>query len=163
MISLFPTTTNGLIRASDKRQPARRLTMKLLTHVLLSFGLVFSAFIVRAQTSQDPKPVNRPSPEQDVDTLKIDTNLVTVPVIASSRTGTYIADLKKEEFKLSEDGVSQEIAFLASIDAPFHVVLMLDTSNSTEEKLPLIQRAAIAFLDQLAPKDQVKVISFDGE
>ncbi|HEX3231450.1 MAG TPA: VWA domain-containing protein, partial [Pyrinomonadaceae bacterium] len=137
--------------------------MKFLTHVLLIFSLVLCASVAGAQTSQDPKPVNRPSPEQDVDTLKIDTNLVTVPVIASSRTGSYIADLKKEEFKLTEDGVAQEIAFLASVDAPFYVVLMLDTSNSTKEKLPLIQRAAIAFLDQIGPNDKVKVISFDGE
>ena len=137
--------------------------MKLLTHVLLIVSLVLSASVAGAQNSQDPKPVNRPSPEQDVDTLKIDTNLVTVPVIASSRTGSYIADLKKEEFKLTEDGVAQEIAFLASVDAPFYVVLMLDTSNSTQEKLPLIQRAAIAFLDQIGPNDKVKVISFDGE
>jgi len=133
--------------------------MKFLTHLLLIVSLLSTA-VTRAQ---DPKPVNRPSPEQDVDTLKIDTNLVTVPVIASSRTGSYIADLKKEEFKLTEDGVAQEIAFLASVDAPFYVVLMLDTSNSTQEKLPLIQRAAIAFLDQIGPNDKVKVISFDGE
>lgn len=95
--------------------------------------------------------------------MKVDTNLVTVPVIASSRTGAYIADLKKEEFKLSEDGVPQEIAFLASVNAPFHLVLLLDTSNSTEEKLPQIQRAAMAFLDQLGPNDKVKVVSFDGK
>ena len=131
-------------------------------------GLVISVLslsvAVFAQT-QKPKPeLTEPQPpDQDIEKLKIDTNLVTVPVIASSRTGTYIADLKKEEFKLSEDGVPQEIAFLASVDAPFHVVLLLDTSNSTEEKLPQIQHAAIAFLEQLAPKDQVKVISFDGE
>jgi len=59
--------------------------------------------------------------------------------------------------------VPQEISFLASVDAPFYVVLMLDTSNSTEQKLPLIQRAAIAFLDQIGPNDRVKIISFDGE
>ncbi|HYW70344.1 MAG TPA: VWA domain-containing protein, partial [Pyrinomonadaceae bacterium] len=75
----------------------------------------------------------------------------------------YIADLKKEEFSLSEDGVPQEISFLATVNAPFYVVLMLDTSDSTQEKLPLIQRAAIAFLDQLGPQDKVKVIAFNGE
>ena len=107
--------------------------MKFLTHVLLISSLVLSASVAGAQNPQNPKPVNRPSPEQDVDTLKIDTNLVTVPVIASSRTGSYIADLKKEEFKLTEDGVAQEIAFLAAVDAPFYVVLMLDTSNSTKK------------------------------
>ncbi len=133
--------------------------MKFLTHVLLIIGLLATA-VTRAQ---ELKPASKTSSEQDVDTLKIDTNLVTVPVIARSRNGSYIADLKQEEFKLTEDGVAQEIAFLASVDAPFYVVLMLDTSNSTKEKLLLIQRAAIAFLEQIGPNDKVKVISFDGE
>jgi VWFA-related protein len=132
--------------------------MKFLTHILIIIGLLAPA-VTRAQ---EPKPASKTSSEQDVEVLKIDTNLVTVPVIASSRTGGYIADLKKEEFKLTEDGVAQEIAFLASVDAPFYVVLMLDTSGSTKEKLPLIQRAAIDFLEQIRPNDKVKVISFDG-
>jgi VWFA-related protein len=133
--------------------------MKFLTQVLLIISLLSTA-VTRAQ---EPKPASKPSSEQDVETLKIDTNLVTVPVIAISRTGSYIADLKKEEFKLTEDGVAQEIAFLASIDAPFYVVLMLDTSGSTKEKLPLIQSAAMSFLEQIRPNDKVKIISFDGE
>jgi VWFA-related protein len=139
--------------------------MKRLRHTLLIVGFLSCAFLTVAQNprEQKPKTDNQTPPEQDVETLKIDTNLVTVPVIASSRTGAYIADLKKEEFKLSEDGVPQDIAFLASVDAPFYMVLMLDTSNSTEEKLPQIQRAAIAFLDQIGPNDKVKVISFDGK
>jgi hypothetical protein len=124
--------------------------MKLLTNVLLIISLLSTA-VTRAQ---EPKPASKNSSEQDVEVLKIDTNLVTVPVIASSRTGSYIADLKKEEFKLTEDGAAQEIAFLASVDAPFYVVLMLDTSNSTKEKLPLIQRAAIDFLEQIRPNDK---------
>ena len=111
--------------------------------------------------SDPPKQTAEPASDQDQETLKIDTNLVTVPVIASSQTGKYIADLTKEEFKLSEDGVPQQIAFLATVNAPFHVVLLLDTSGSTREKLPLIQRAAIAFIEQLSPADSVKVISFD--
>src|SRR5205085_3845481 len=122
--------------------------MKLLLRALV-ISILFLSVAVFAQTRKPtPDRAGTQPPDQDIEKLKIDTNLVTVPVIASSRTGAYIADLKKEEFMLSEDGVPQEIAFLASIDAPFHVVLMLDTSNSTEEKLPLIQRAAVAFLEQ---------------
>ena len=105
--------------------------------------------------------VEEAPPEQELEIVKVDTNLVTVPVIASSRTGNYIADLVKEEFKIAEDGVPQEIAFLATVDAPFTMVLLLDTSGSTKEKLPMIQRAAIAFVEQLGPTDKVKVISFD--
>jgi von Willebrand factor type A domain len=111
---------------------------------------------------QQKEPMPEPTPpDQDVETLKTDTDLVTVPVIASSRTGHYIADLTKEEFKLSEDGVPQQIAFLATVNAPFHVVLLLDTSASTKEKLPMIQRAAVTFVEELNTTDKVKVISFD--
>jgi VWFA-related protein len=157
-------TTNRFQRASENRPTGTRI-MKLLKHILLIVSFLLFAFLAVAQNprEQKPKPDNPTPPEQDVETLKIDTNLVTVPVIASSRTGTYIGDLRKEEFKLSEDGVPQEIAFLASINAPFHLVLMLDTSNSTQGVLSQIQRAAIAFLDQLGPTDKVKVISFDGQ
>ena len=137
--------------------------MKRLVHALL-LSLLLGGVQAIAQTStQKPKTEPTPPRDQDVETLKIDTNLVTVPVIASTRDGRYIGDLKKEEFTLAEDGVAQEIAFLATVNAPFDVVLMLDTSDSTQEKLPQIQRAAIAFLDQLGPQDKVKVMSFDGE
>lgn len=135
--------------------------------ILLLVTIVFTFVNANAQPSKKPtgsdpaKQTAKPASDQDQETLKIDTNLVTVPVIASSQTGQYIADLTKEEFKLSEDGVPQQIAFLATVNAPFHVVLLLDTSGSTQEKLPLIQRAAVAFIAQLSPADRVKVISFD--
>jgi len=50
--------------------------------------------------------------------------------------------------------------FFATVNVPFHVVLMLDTSASTQAKLGLIQRAAVAFIEQLQSADRVKVISF---
>lgn len=88
-----------------------------------------------AQRPREQKPANTTPPEKEaeppqteVETIKIDTNLVTVPVIASSRGGLYISDLRKEEFSLWEDGVAQQIAFLATVNAPFHLVLLLDTS-----------------------------------
>ncbi|HEY0347956.1 MAG TPA: VWA domain-containing protein [Pyrinomonadaceae bacterium] len=135
--------------------------MKLWAQSLLVIICLFAVQAAAQTSSQRPTPT--PPQDQDVETLKIDTNLVTVPVIASSRTGNYIADLKKEEFKLSEDGVPQEISFLATVNAPFYVVLMLDTSDSTREKLVQIQQAAIAFVDQLGPADKVKVVAFDSD
>lgn len=147
--------------------------MKLAVFAIIALSLLSSISFTSAQSprtqlprEQKPavsKPPEPPSGDQDMETIKIDTDLVTVPVIASSRTGNYIADLKKEEFKVSEDGVPQQIAFFAAVSVPFHLVLMLDTSDSTQDKLPQIQRAAIAFLDQLSPADRVKIISFDSE
>ena len=116
--------------------------------------LVVGVPLALAQTQNPPQA-------QDIETLKIDTNLVTVPVIATDSSGVYVADLRQEEFLLSEDGVNQQIAFFGKVSLPFHVVLMLDTSSSTKDKLRLMQQAAFAFVQQLQPVDRVKVISFD--
>jgi Mg-chelatase subunit ChlD len=148
--------------------------MKFIKPAILILSLVLAGYVAVAQSrstqrgeQKTAKPAQTqndlPASNQDIETVKIDTNLVTVPVIASSRTGSYIADLKKEEFTLSEDGVVQQVAFFATVNAPFHVVLMIDTSASTEEKLGQIQQAAIAFVDQLSAADKVKVISFDND
>jgi Ca-activated chloride channel family protein len=158
----------------------RSLPMEVASHPIPVHSMRILALIIAvavlfvslapAQRPREQKPAsttppdNRAEPPQDeVETLKIDTNLVTVPVIASSRNGMYISDLRKEEFNLSEDGVAQQIAFLATVNAPFHLVLMLDTSASTEEKIGMIQRAAMNFVEQLSSADQVKVVSFDSE
>src|SRR6476469_8789751 len=142
----------------------------------LRSALVFLVLIAILSTvaAQKPKPKPRatPLPEvpaedeqktnepRDVDVVKTDTNLVTVPVIATDRGGLYIPDLVKEDLAITEDGVPQEIAFFAQTSAPFHVILMLDTSASTREHLQLIQKAAYAFVQQLQSEDRVKIISF---
>ena len=120
-----------------------------------------------------PNPTKEPAPEepadiderapQDLETLKISTNLVTVPVIATTAEGNYVPDLRQEEFTISEDGENQQIAFFATVSAPFNVVLLLDTSASTEEKIGLIRRSAATFVEQLQNADRVKVISFDSQ
>lgn len=97
------------------------------------------------------------------DAQSVQTDLVTVPVVATDRNGIYVPDLRQEEFVIAEDGTNQQIAFFATSSVPFHVVLMLDTSAGTKEKLTLIQQAAVAFVEQLQNRDRVKVISFDDQ
>jgi Mg-chelatase subunit ChlD len=101
--------------------------------------------------------------ERQSDVLKFDTDLVTVPIIATDRADVYVPDLTRDELSVYEDGVQQQIEFFATVRTPFHVVLMLDTSASTQEKLGQIQRAAKTFVEQLQPADRVKILSFDDE
>ena len=95
------------------------------------------------------------------DIIRVNTTLVTIPVSVMDREGRYAPNLRKGDFHLWEDGVEQEIAFFASVDKPFSVVLMIDTSPSTRFRLEEIQDAAIAFVNQLHADDQVMVVSFD--
>lgn len=135
--------------------PASRLAVSIFLVVALALTAVF------AQTKPARPTQTPPEEPQDIETLKTDTDLVSVPLIASDKEGTYITDLRQEEFVIFEDGVQQQIAFFGKVAAPFHVVLMLDTSSSTQDKLKQIQSAATAFVEQLQPADRVKVISFD--
>lgn len=123
-----------------------------------------------AKPAESPTPASREEPEtvadepDDGEAVRVDTNLVTLPVIASDRGGRHVADLSAEEFTVAEDGAEQKVAFFATVTEPFSVVLLVDTSASTTvEKLRQVQDAAVAFVEQLRPGDRVKVISFDDE
>jgi Mg-chelatase subunit ChlD len=95
------------------------------------------------------------------DVVRVDTTLVSIPVSVMDRDGKYIPNLRKEDFRIWEDGVEQQVAYFASTEKPFTVALMLDTSGSVRFRMEEIQDAAIAFVDQLRPDDKVIVASFD--
>lgn len=97
------------------------------------------------------------------DVIRFDTALVTVPVTVMDRSGRYVPLLRKEQFRLAENGVDQKIAYFATSDAPFSVVLLIDTSGSTQMRLEDIQDAAMKFVDKLKPTDSVMVMSFDDQ
>lgn len=97
----------------------------------------------------------------DDEVLKVETNLITIPVSVFDRNGLYIAGLRKDDFKIFENGKEQEIAYFGTTDKPFTVVLLIDTSPSTAYRIEEIHQAAIAFVDQLQAQDSVMVIDFD--
>jgi len=103
-----------------------------------------------------------PAADGDDELLKVETNLITIPVSVFDRNGLYIQALKQENFKIFEDGKEQEIAYFGTTDKPFTVILLIDTSPSTEYQIDEIHRAATSFVDQLKPQDNVMVIEFDG-
>jgi len=144
--------------------PASRHAFSIFLVVALALTAAFAQSKPGGQRQPAPQPSPTPPPEpQDVEILKTETDLVTVPIIATDRSGLYITDLRQEEFKILEDGVPQEIAFFGKVAAPFHVVLMLDTSSSTKDHLRQIQNAAYTFVQQLQPADRVKIIAFDDK
>ncbi len=115
-------------------------------------------------TNQGPVIADNGPEEVDAgDVIKVDTTLVTLPVSVTDRNGRYIPNLRKEDFRLWEDGVEQQVAFFNAVDKPFSVVLMIDTSGSTRFRLEDIQHAAITFVNQLRRDDKVMVVSFDND
>lgn len=111
--------------------------------------LVVSSSITFAQQNQSDAPI------------KVQTTLVSVPVIVSDRAGRYIPGLKLENFKLYQDRIEQRIAIFDSAEEPLNVALLLDTSRSTLQVLDDIKKDAGNFLKELRPQDRAMVVAFD--
>src|SRR5437762_8382274 len=75
---------------------------------------------------------------QDDDVVKIDTELVSFEVTVTDKHGKLVPNLKKEDFRLLEDGVERPIEFFQPIKKtdqgrPLAVVFALDVSGSMTE------------------------------
>lgn len=119
---------------------------------------------VLMQDGRRPSGMPTPTPplaEDNDDVIRIETNLVTMPVSVLDRDGRFIPGLQQRDFKIFEDGVEQKIDYFQSVEQPFTVVLLIDVSPSTQFKMHEIQDAAITFVNQLRPADRVMVIAFD--
>lgn len=114
-----------------------------------------------SETEINESKVNPEGETVEGDVIRTDTALVTVPVTVLDRNGRYVPQLRREQFRISENGVEQKIAYFATTDSPFTVVLLIDTSGSTQWRLDDIQNAAINFVSKLKPNDSVMVMSFD--
>lgn len=93
--------------------------------------------------------------------VKINTALVSIPVVVNDRQGRYIPGLKAEDFTVYDDGVQQTIRFFAAETEPLTVALLLDTSKSTRDVLGKIKDAAKDFVKLLQPTDRCMIVSFD--
>jgi VWFA-related protein len=96
----------------------------------------------------------------DDEVLRVDTQLVDVPVVVTDKYNKPLLNLKQSNFAVFEDGKSQQIENFGSTSAPFEVVLLLDTSGSARNELNLIRSAAESFIASLRAGDRVSIIAF---
>lgn len=122
---------------------------------LLSCGLLFLPFYFYLS------PAARAQTVDTVETVKVDTDLVDLNVSVFSRApASGIAELQQKDFAVLEDGQPQEIKFFASANAPFDLVLLLDLSGSTADKLDLIRKSARRFIEAARPTDRIGIVAF---
>lgn len=122
----------------------------------LAAGMIFLCLVClkTAQAQREEKQAG------DSPTIRVQVDMVSLPVVVTGRNGEYITDLKKEDFRVYEDGVIQDIAAFAAVEEPISVALVLDTSNSTESQLSRIRKEAIRFVKLLREDDGVAILSF---
>ncbi|MFT3744013.1 MAG: VWA domain-containing protein [Pyrinomonadaceae bacterium] len=98
---------------------------------------------------------------QETETIKIDTRLVSIPVVVSDKNGRYIPNLTVSDFSVFQDGSQQNIEFFAATEEPLTIALLIDTSQSTRPVLGDIKDSAKSFIKLLTPKDRAMVVTFD--
>jgi Ca-activated chloride channel family protein len=114
-----------------------------------------------AQTQVAPQA---PAPVDRQGTIVRNVNLVDVLYSVVTKREKLVTDLNKEDFKVFDDGVQQEItSFSQPTDLPLRIGMVLDTSNSIRDRLKFEQDAAIDFLFNALRrgKDQAFLMTFD--
>jgi VWFA-related protein len=132
---------------------AVRKTLISLLPACLLLGLA------TASAQQAPDTRDR----DDVQTFKVDVNVVNLFFNVKDKRGGLIPNLSKDEFQVFEDGKPQTIKyFSAESNQPLTLGLLIDASVSQERVLPLEKEVGSNFLREvLRPKDLAFVISFD--
>ncbi|MBL8124115.1 MAG: VWA domain-containing protein [Pyrinomonadaceae bacterium] len=93
--------------------------------------------------------------------IRVDTNLVTVPVTVLDRDGRYITNLVSKDFQVFEDGIEQTIEFFEPIEKSFTVMFVLDRSGSMSGQYrSVLTNAVNVFIKQLRPNDELIAATF---
>jgi Ca-activated chloride channel homolog len=93
--------------------------------------------------------------------IRVNSDLVVVPVTVTDHKGRIVNGLQKEHFALYEDKVEQAITHFAAEDAPVSISLVLDTSDSMHPKLAKAREAAAALLHNANPEDEFSLVEFN--
>jgi VWFA-related protein len=113
---------------------------------LVALGLASLAVAVAAQ---------QPSFRAGID-------IVSLNVTVTDGSGRYVTDLDLSDFSVFEDGAMQTLTFFTRQEQPIALSLLLDSSASMENHLPILQQAARNFVRRLKPDDIAQVVDFDS-
>lgn len=101
-------------------------------------------------------------------TIRLDTDLVVIDVVATDRRGEYVKDLREDEFQLIEDGRPRKIDFFsvndeAALTRPLAVVFALDMSGSLKpEETRMLREAALKFTEVMKGDSVFAALGFNN-
>ncbi len=139
---------------------------------VLSFGQTTDVNDVHIQPREVEKPVEAPKAELISSTtslsarvrpLKVDVDLVLVPVTITDPMNRLVTGLEKENFQLFEGNSGQEIRSFSSEDAPVSLGVIFDSSGSMSSKMDRAKEAVIEFFKTANPQDEFFMITFSDE
>lgn len=162
------------MKLAVQQRRALRLARNIFVLLVFSTVAVFARQSARSQesasTAQNATPVapqkQTPVAPAAEPPIRVTTGLVHLVVTVMDKHHHLVTDLDRSDFKISENGVPQEIRFFGrETDLPLRIAMLLDTSNSIRERLEFEKGAAVNFLTDVIRrgKDMGFVMTFDNE
>lgn len=134
------------------------MRLQLFAWLWLSVCTPVAAFAqVAIHPREKPTPPREPPPRA---TLRVDTSLVLIPVTVNDPLNRPVTGLERENFRVFDDRIEQQITTFAMDDAPVAVGLVFDTSGSMGEKLRRSRMAAKEFFRLANDEDEFFLVEF---
>jgi Ca-activated chloride channel family protein len=129
--------------------PRRRLVSLILA---LALGLSADAPVL----AQNPQP-----PQVRTPTFEVGIEVINLNLSVTDGRNNYVTDLGEKDFAVFEDGIRQELSLFTHENLPISMAVLLDTSASMEEKLPVARAAGVRFVKTLRAQDAAMVMQFN--
>ncbi|HTZ73926.1 MAG TPA: VWA domain-containing protein, partial [Candidatus Aquilonibacter sp.] len=128
--------------------------------------LAFSLFCCPCQlfAQEGPGPEVAPPPVPQIKKghpLRIETDLTLVGVSVTDPLGRLVTGLERENFRVFEDGVEQEVVDFSSQDVPVSIGVIFDMSGSMADKIDKSRQAAVQFFRTANPQDEFFLVNFN--
>jgi len=121
-------------------------------------------YVVPKKKEEPPPPApEKPKKIENMPdySIKVDVPLVSLDVLVTTKDGQTIPGLKKENFKIMEDGAPQQISTFNQTEAPITAVLLVEFASTNYDFMVEALNASYAFANTLKKDDWVAVISYD--
>jgi Ca-activated chloride channel family protein len=119
---------------------------------------VFGLVLLSNPTSAFAQETQKPSLPDT--TIRVSTNRVSVGVNVESAHHHFIKGLRREDFRVYDNGIEQEITNFLPLEEPAQVVLLVESGPAALFLRPSLLQAAETFLGGLSPTDRVSIVSY---
>ena len=121
-------------------------------------------YVVPKKKEEPPPPApEKPKKIENMPnySIQVDVPLVNLDVLVTTKDGQTIPGLKKENFKIMEDGAPQQISTFSQTEAPITAVLLVEFASTNYYFIVDALNASYSFANTLKKDDWVAVISYD--
>jgi Ca-activated chloride channel homolog len=154
---------------TDITRRATRIFLRNFFLFLLTVGFAGPRLCAQIPVPNPPPPPPPPGSAQAAAQseqskhLKSVVDLVVLHATVVDEKGSFVPELKADNFRVFEDKVEQKISVFSTEDIPVTLGLIIDNSGSMKEKRPQVNAAALSFVRTSNPADEVFVVNFNDE